>query len=49
MRLHSERATAAIASSDAAARPMPARAIRVAPYRSTSAPAGIEASALAPK
>jgi hypothetical protein len=36
-------------SREAAARPIPKRETAVEPYRSTRVPAGIEASALAPK
>ena len=49
MRLHSDLAAAATPSREAAAKPIPKRETVVEPYRSTSAPAGIEASALAPK
>jgi hypothetical protein len=49
IRLHSDRAATAMASSDAEARPIPHRETIVEPYRSTIAPAGTDASALAPK
>jgi hypothetical protein len=49
IRLQSERAPIAMAASATAERAMPHRETVVEPYRSTRAPAGTEASAVAPK